>query len=98
MHFISSKLKNFDFHRKTKEEVNSQTVGGAFMTLLSLIIIPWLLFTNISNYLKTEKISRMIADNSVGVDAVNILFDIDFQEITCESNYLFNNYYIITIN
>lgn len=84
MQFISSKLKKFDVHRKTTDSVKDQTVAGAVITVLSFIIIGLLLYSNIAEYFKADIATRMVLDNSVGIEDVKLVFNVSFFFVPCK--------------
>ena len=79
-----SSLKRFDVHRKTKSEVQSQTISGAVITILASIIVLLLISNEFRTYLKVENISRMVPDRSVGLEAIDIQFMVAFKSVKCE--------------
>lgn len=84
MHFLSSKLKRFDVHTKTIDGVNDQqTVTGAIITIVTVIIVFILTISEIREYSKVDVVSRMVADTTVGVADVEIVFDIEFSKTSC---------------
>ena len=83
MQFITSKLKRFDIHRKTIEGIHDQTIAGALVTILSTIIIMFLIYSNISEYFSTEQINHMVPDKSVGLEDIQINFIVDFFHVPC---------------
>jgi hypothetical protein len=92
MQFISAKLKRFDVHRKTADGVNDRTIPGALLTIATIVIIVYLLCTNVAEYMQTEETSRMILDSSVGVEDVQIIFSVSFHSVSCKGNIMFCAY------
>ena len=84
MHFITSKLKRFDIHRKTVDSVNDQTISGALITILSSFIIFILVYSSILEYYSPEEINHMIPDYSVGFEEVQINFRVVFTNVPCK--------------
>ena len=87
MQFISSKLKKFDVHRKTTDAVKDQTLAGAVITVLSFIIIGLLLHSNIAEYFKTDRSTRMILDKTVGIEDVKLVFNVSFYFVPCKGQH-----------
>ena len=86
MQFITSKLKKFDFHRKAATETQSQTVSGAIITLISILTVTWLLFSNLYSYISIGEIeNHMYPDKGLGVEDVQLKFDIEFLGVDCKS-------------
>ena len=79
-----SKLKQFDMHIKAVEGVNQQTILGACITLISTFLVIVLLISEINLFLKIDVVSRMVADNSAGVESIQLVFDIDLYHVSCE--------------
>lgn len=84
MQFVSSKLKRFDFHRKTVNEVNDKTLSGAIITLISGCIILYLLYSNIAEYFSTSQINHMMPDTTVGTEDVELKFLVSFDDVKCD--------------
>lgn len=85
MHFLSSKLKKFDIHTKTIDGVHDQqTVTGAVITVISAVIVFLLVMTQFNEYQQVDIVSRMVADSTVGVEDVEIIFDIEFYKTSCD--------------
>ena len=77
-------MRRFDVHVKTVDGVTQQTVLGAIITLISVVVVLILLFSEFRLYSSSEIVSRMIADNSVGKDSVKLEFDLEFTEVACD--------------
>lgn len=69
-----AKFKRFDFHIKAVDGVNQKTILGAIITLLSTVLVIVLILSEISLFLKIDVISRMVADNTVGIESVRLDF------------------------
>ena len=95
MHFLSSKLKKFDFHRKTVDSVKDQTFSGAIISILSIVIILTLLYSSIGEYFSKEEVNHMVPDLTIGTEDVLIKFKLIFHNVLCEG-YFFNNYIIFS--
>ena len=81
-----SNIKAFDMHVKTMDGVTKQTLLGAIMTLVAVIVVLVLFFSEVNDYTTPNLVSRMQADNANGRDneAVNLHFDFDFMNIPCQ--------------
>lgn len=85
MHFFSSKLKKFDVHTKTIDGVHDQqTLIGAIVTVFSIAVVMLLILSEFSMYLNKDIVSHMVADTSVGVEAIQIKFDVEFTRTSCD--------------
>ncbi len=69
---------------KAVEGVNQQTVLGAFVTILSVVVVVVLLISELTLFLKVDIVSRMVADTSTGFESVKLEIDIDFYSVECE--------------
>ena len=85
MQFLSSKLKKFDVHTKTVDGVTDQTILGAIITIISATIIFFLISSSLNSYFESDTVGHMIADTSVGLEDIKILFDLTFGSIECDS-------------
>ena len=79
-----SSLKRFDFHVKTVDGVNQQTILGAVLTIISTILISVLIISEISSFMTIDVVSRMITDKSAGMESVKMEFDLHFKDIACD--------------
>lgn len=79
-----NRWKRFDIHVKTMDGVTQQTLLGAAITLVSVIVIIMLVVSEFSIYFTKDVVSRMVADSTVGVEAVKLDFDFEFLKITCD--------------
>jgi len=77
-------MKRFDVHVKTIDGVHQQTILGAVTTIVSVIIVNLLVISEVKQYLKKDIVNHMAMDNTVGVDAVKVYFDVHFHSIDCE--------------
>jgi hypothetical protein len=66
------------------EGVHQQTLLGAMLTLVTTVLVLFLLFTELSSFFTIETISRMDIDKRASFDAVKLAFDISFHKISCE--------------
>jgi hypothetical protein len=67
-----AKFNRFDVHVKAVDGVNQKTILGACITLLSVVIVLVLVLSEISIVFKVDVISRMVADNTVGIESVRL--------------------------
>ena len=84
MQFVTAKLKRFDFHKKVKSDVHERTLSGAFITVISGIIVIYLLFTNIMEYLNPTEINHMVPDTTIGHEDVTLKFSVSFRHVNCD--------------
>ena len=84
MHFVTSKLKRFDFHKKVKSDVHERTLCGAFITMISGIAITYLLYTNVMEYLSPTEINHMVPDLTIGHEDVTLKFSVTFRHVKCD--------------
>lgn len=80
---VSFKFKKLDIHLKVLEGVYQQSLLGALLTLLSVAIVFYLLFSEISTYMQTDVVSRMVTDSSIENENIRIFFDLEFDKIGC---------------
>lgn len=80
------KISKFDAHMKLAEGTVQQTICGSFLTVFAVIVIVFLLFSELRLYASNTLVSRMIADKSVSsdLDSVRLYFDIEFPDIECQ--------------
>lgn len=77
--------KKFDVHFKTKDDINQQgTVIGAFLTICSVLIVITLVFFEMSLFVQTDVVTRLVVDSSKGLEAVRIDVDLVFPKLTCD--------------
>lgn len=84
MQFVTSKLKRFDFHKKAVSEVHERTVCGAFITVISGVIITYLLCANVMEYFSTKEINHMVPDTTIGHEDVELKFSVLFHHVKCD--------------
>lgn len=77
-------FKKFDVHIKAVDGVNQQTVLGAALTLISTVLVLVLIMSEISVFNKVDVVSRMLADNTAGVESVKLEFDVNFFNAPCD--------------
>jgi hypothetical protein len=77
--------KKFDVHFKTKDDINQQgTVIGAFLTIFSVLIVITLVLFELSLFVQTDVITRLVADSSKGLESVRIDVDLVFPKLNCD--------------
>ena len=85
---IMMKLKRFDVYTKANmDDVYERTVFGAFSTILCIVIVGLLIFSEFSNYLRSDFVTHMILDTSVGggrIADTKIDFDVTFHSVACD--------------
>lgn len=79
-----SKLKRFDAYTKSLDGVNQQTLMGALSTVVAVVLIGALLFSEVSYFQKINVVSRLEVDKGVGLEAVKVIFDISFPRVMCD--------------
>jgi len=77
-------LLRFDFHVKTQDDVTQQTLLGGAVTILSFVVVIYLVLSEIWIYRSSEVVTRMLADSTIGMESVRIEFDIEFPAVRCE--------------
>lgn len=77
-----SKLKRLDAYPKTIEEFKVRTLQGGFFSLLAFASISLLLVSELSYYLKTDTVDKMMVDGGRNT-LVSINFDIEFPRMSC---------------
>jgi len=90
MQFIRSKLpsfgdnfRKFDAHRKTKDVYQHQTLSGAIITIMSIIIVLFLVSNEFLEYNNVEILSTMVPDKTVGIESIDIQFSLIMKQVTC---------------
>eukprot|EP01038_Epipyxis_sp_PR26KG_P012225 gene12225-16375_t len=78
------RLQKYDMYVKTVDGVNQKTILGAVITFISTVIVITLLVSEIRLFLKTEFVSRMATDNTSGLEAVELEFDVVLYHIPCK--------------
>ena len=81
---MKGRLDKYDVHLKTIDGVNKQTVLGAFLSVLSFILIIYLIVSETSQYFSKDVVSRMITDTYQSRESIRIVMDIEFSKISCE--------------
>jgi len=77
-------VQRFDFHVKTIDEATQQTLLGGAVTVVSFVVVIYLLLSEILIYQSSEVVTRMIADKTIGMESIRIEFDIEFSQVRCE--------------
>jgi len=76
--------QRFDVHVKTIDGVTQKTILGGAVTVLCGVLVLYLLLSEIWIYNSTEVVTRMIADNTIGLESIRIEFDIEFEQVPCD--------------
>eukprot|EP01095_Lingulamoeba_sp_RSL-Kostka_P002115 TRINITY_DN1300_c0_g2_i1.p1 TRINITY_DN1300_c0_g2~~TRINITY_DN1300_c0_g2_i1.p1 ORF type:complete len:393 (+),score=109.92 TRINITY_DN1300_c0_g2_i1:46-1224(+) len=79
---IASGLKNLDFYPKILEDFKERTYVGAAITIISSIIIFWLILTEVSIYMSTDVTNELVVD-SMRDDFLRINIDMTFPKLPC---------------
>eukprot|EP01041_Mallomonas_annulata_P003251 gene3251-6432_t len=77
-------MKKFDLYVKTIDGVHKQTLLGAFVSVLSAIVVVTLIVSEVKQYSQKDIVNHMTMDSTVGVDAIKLHFDLNFHKISCE--------------
>jgi len=77
-------VQRFDFHAKLADEATQQTLLGGVVTILSFVVVVYLLLSEILIYNSSEVVMRMLADTTIGMESIRIEFDVEFPEVRCE--------------
>lgn len=78
-------LKKFDLFRNVDRQIYDYTNFGGVMTILSCIIMCILFVSETGNFLKTDIVNHMRIDSSFDNEAVKLMFDIEFPQISCDT-------------
>jgi hypothetical protein len=78
-----SLIKRFDVHLKTVDGIGQQTLCGAFITIIAIVIVCLLAVSELRVLAKKDVESYVLPDISVGIDEVRITFDVEFPSIPC---------------
>jgi hypothetical protein len=76
-------LKKFDVHVKSIDGVNQKTYLGAFLTSISVIVVSFLLVSEISYYLNRSVESKLVTDFRRTNESTVIEFDVQFDLMKC---------------
>lgn len=79
-----AKLKKFDVHVKAVDGVNQQTILGALLTIVTTLIVLVLLWSEVSQFMKIDVVSRMVADQNARFQSVRLEVDVEFNAVTCD--------------
>jgi len=75
-------LKKFDAFPKTYDEFRDRTVPGAIVSIISVILMCILFFSELRYYMRTEKVDHMFV-NTTQAENLRVTFDVSFHEIPC---------------
>jgi hypothetical protein len=78
----TSKLKGLDAYPKTIEEFKVRTLQGGLFSLLAFACISLLLVSELSFYLSTDTVDKMMVDGARH-SVVDIHFDVEFPRMAC---------------
>ena len=79
-----AKLKKFDVHVKAVDGVNQQTILGALLTIVTSFIVLMLLWSEVSQFMKIDVVSRMVADQNARFQSVRLEVDVEFNYVACD--------------
>ena len=80
-----SLLKKFDLFRNVDRQIYDYTNFGGVMTILSCIIMCILFVSETGNFMKTDIVNHMRIDSSFDNEAVKLMFDIEFPQVSCNT-------------
>jgi len=83
MNSLSTRLKKFDVHIKTVDGVSQQTVIGAILTILCILLTVTLIIYETNVFLSSESIHHMVVDQGHVHDTVRLDVDVEFHAISC---------------
>lgn len=79
-----AKLKRFDVHVKAVDGVNQQTILGALLTIITTLVVVILLWSEVTQFMKIDVVSRMVADQNARFQSVRLEVDVEFNAVTCD--------------
>ncbi|KAB1206909.1 Endoplasmic reticulum-Golgi intermediate compartment protein 3 [Morella rubra] len=79
---VLHKLRNLDAYPKINEDFYSRTFSGGLITLVSLVVMFLLFFSELRLYLHTVSDTKLVVDTSRG-QKLHINFDITFPAVPC---------------
>ncbi|XP_050302567.1 endoplasmic reticulum-Golgi intermediate compartment protein 3 [Anthonomus grandis grandis] len=77
------KLRKFDAYPKTLEDVRIQTLGGGAISIISVIIITLLFYTELINYLTPNVSEELFVDTSRS-SSIQIQVDLTIPQVACD--------------
>lgn len=80
---MSKYFSRLDSHLKAVDGVNQQTIMGGCLTMVTVLLVIVLIFSEISLFLKIDTVSRMVKDTSDSVNSVKIAYDLEFTDVAC---------------
>lgn len=83
---LNSRMRAIDGFPKLAEDLRVRTASGGTLSLLSGIIVAFLVFSEFWSYLQVERIQKLGVDADEGgiEEHLKIKFDVDFPWINCE--------------
>lgn len=79
-----SRLRKLDVHVKAVDGVNQQTLLGALISIISVLIVGVLVLSELSIFLKVDVMSRMVTDSSANLECVQLEIDVSFFHASCD--------------
>jgi hypothetical protein len=79
---LLAKIKTFDAYPKTLEDFRIRTTTGAIVTIISTLLILWLVFSEFSYYLEPDVRPELKVDTTRG-QKMRISFDVTFPHVPC---------------
>lgn len=76
-------FKGFDAYTKVRDDMKVQTVSGAAVSLVTILFVIILFFTEISRYLTGESVYGARVDTLRAEEMLPIYFDVSFPHIPC---------------
>ena len=77
-------LRSVDFYRKVPREFSEGTVGGSVISILSAVVMTYLLVSEIYSYSATTFDTKVVVDRSIDGELLRINFNVSFPALSCE--------------
>ncbi len=81
-------FRKLDIYSKTVDGVTTQTRIGGGVTIVAIVLISFLIFSNVFDYFQQDIVSRMVVDSAAAKNVIIIRFNIDFPQLPCSSKLL----------
>ncbi len=81
---VSRTLKSMDFYRKVPREFSEGTIGGSVISILSTLLIAFLLLSEIGAYTTSRFDTKVVVDRSIDGELLRINFNLSFPALSCE--------------
>ena len=66
------------------KDLTESTLSGAFVSIISLVIMGLLFFSELRNYLSLNESSEMYIDETSGTEKIRVNLDIIFPNLPCD--------------